>query len=457
MSLLTIGTSALMAAQSSLNTASNNISNVNTDGYSRQRTNQSTLGSQYSGNGYIGNGVTVTSVSRIYDNFIAEQVRNYTSQSTQEETFLKFSSQVDDLLSSSGLSINTSMEEFFNAVYEVSNDPTSVAARQVLLTQGELLASSFNTIDKQMSEYDSQIDDTITVTLLEINQLAEGVSALNQAILAAPGTGGTVPNDLLDQRDLLITQLSELVSVTTLVEDNGSINVFVGNGQALVVGASTIKLSAIADNSTVPPRVGIGYGPNAIDVTAQITGGSIGGALQVRTEVIDTTRADLDELASAFVTAFNTIQTAGVDLDGVAGTNFFDPTGTTAASINVILTDPNDIAASSTANAGDGNNVNALAMAELQTDDTMGAGTQTFSEHYSVTVAEVATRTHQAEVSQQTQEGLLAQLQASYASVSGVNLDEEAANLIKYQQAYQAASQIITASNTIFNALINAM
>jgi flagellar hook-associated protein 1 FlgK len=157
------------------------------------------------------------------------------------------------------------------------------------------------------------------------------------------------------------------------------------------------------------------------------------------------------------VTSFNTVQTAGVDLDGSAGTNFFDPTGTTAATINVLLTDPRDIAASSVANSGVGNNVNALAMADLQIAKTMGAGTQTFADSYSATVANVATRTHQADVGQKTQQALLNQVQLRHDSVSGVNLDEEAANLIKFQQAYQAASQIITVSNTVFNALINAV
>jgi len=459
MSLLNIGVSALTTTQASLATTSHNISNVNTEGYSRQRTEHATQLANFTGAGYIGSGVTVGSIERIFDKFLSEQVRTYTSQSSQEETFLIFSQQVDDLLGSSELGLNSGIEELFNAVHEVSNDPTSTAARQVMLTQADLLANRFNTIDQQLTEFDQQIDQTLSVAIKDINNISNGIAALNEAIVASTSSSSTAPapNDLLDQRDQLVNELATLVSVDTVIEDNGSMSVFIGNGQALVVGGTQIDLTQLADLSTTPPRVAIGYGPSSINVTAQLSGGLIGGAVQVRADIIDSTRTDLDTLASAIVTSFNTVQTAGIDLDGNTGTNLFDPTGTTAATMNLILTDPRDIAASSVANSGEGNNVNALAMADLQTTNTMAAGTQTFADNYGVLVANVATRTHQADVSQQTQQGLLDQVKLRYDSVSGVNLDEEAANLIKFQQAYQAASQIITVSNTIFNAIINAI
>jgi flagellar hook-associated protein 1 FlgK len=183
--------------------------------------------------------------------------------------------------------------------------------------------------------------------------------------------------------------------------------------------------------------------------------------LQFRAEVIDASRADLDLLAESLVTGFNTAHTAGFDLDGNAGGNFFDPAATTAATINVTLTDPRLIAASSGTNIGPGNNENALALADLQVDDTLvtvSAGppvvTRSLGDQYAVIVSDVATRTRQAEVSQETQLALLEQTRLRYESVSGVNLDEEAADLIRYQQAYQAASQIIVVSNRIFDSLI---
>jgi len=462
MSMLNIGSSALLAAQTSLATTSHNISNINTDGYSRQRTHQGTQPANFEGGYYIGNGVGVTGVDRIFNQFLVNQLRTYTSAESQQDGFLTFSKQVDDLLGSSSLSISGGLEAFFNSVQEVANDPTSIAARQVMLTQGDLLANRFNTMDSQLGELDRQIDNTITASVKDINVLSQGIVDLNQSISESLAAGYN-PNDLLDKRDKLISDLSELVSVNVVEQDNGAVNVFIGNGQGLVVGNSRVALSTIADNSTNPPRTAIGYGPSQINITQQLSGGEIGGAILARTDVVDSTRAELDVLAESIVAAFNTAHGNGIDLNGNAGTDFFDAAGTTAATINMNITDTRLIAASSTTDPGVGNNENALAMAALQTDKTtvvLDPGppviSRSFNDQYSSIVSQVATRTNQATVTQETQAGLVSQIRQRAESVSGVNLDEEAANLIKFQQAYQAASQIITVSNTVFNSLINA-
>ncbi len=465
MSILNIGTSALTTAQTSLATTSNNISNVNTEGYTRQRAEQVTRPSNYEGGFYLGSGVTVNGVERIYNSFLASQVRSYTSQESQQDSFLSYSRQVDDLLGSSELGINQGLDAFFAGVQEVANDPTSISARQVMLTQGELLANRFNTMDSQLSQLERNIDNDIAVAVDDINNMTRGIAELNQAILEAEGSAsGADPNDLLDKRDQLINQLSEYVSVTTVQQSNGTVNIFVGNGQGLVVGSSQTDLSTLSDSSFDPPRLNIAFGASQQNITNQVTGGSLGGALQFRTDIIDGTRADLDLLAESVVTAFNTVHGNGFDLNGNAGGNFFDPAATTAGDINVVLTDPRLIAASSGTNIGPGNNENALALADLQTDNTtvqISAGpppvTRSLADQYAVIVSDVATRTRQAEVSQQTQQALLQQTKQRFDSISGVNLDEEAADLIKYQQAYQAASQIIVVSNTIFDTLINAV
>jgi flagellar hook-associated protein 1 FlgK len=465
MSILNIGTSALTAAQTALSTTSNNISNINTEGYSRQRADQVTRPSSYQGDFYLGAGVAVNGVERIYDNFLASQVRSYTSQEAQQGSFLSYSNQVDDLLGSSELGINDGFDAFFGSIQEVANDPTSISARQVMLTQGELLAGRFNTLDSQLGQLERNIDNDISVAVDDINNLSQGIAELNQAILEAKGSAnGANPNDLLDKRDQLINELSEYVSVTTVEQNNGTVNVFVGSGQGLVVGASQVNLSTISDSSFNPPRFNISFGPNQVDITNQVTGGSLGGALQFRSEIIDNTRSELDLLAESVVTAFNNTHSNGFDLDGNAGGNLFDPSATTAADINMVITDPRAIAASSGTNIGTGNNENALALADLQTDDSLvqvSAGpppvTRSLADQYGVIVSDVATRTRQAEVSQETQQALLQQTKQRFDSVSGVNLDEEAANLIKYQQSYQAASQIIVVSNTIFDSLINAV
>lgn len=481
-SSLSIGISGLLAAQNSLTTTSHNISNVNTEGYSRQRVEQGTRTPEYFGGQYFGNGVQVDSVARMYDRFLGNLVRTYISQESQQSTFLSYSSQVDDILGSQELSLSAGLDRFFESVNEVANDPTSIAARQVLLSEAELLANRFNTLDSQLTQIDKSIDNDLTVAVSEINNLSLGIADLNQAIIEARGSTGTEPNDLLDKRDNLINQLSGLISVSTVEESNGAMNVFIGSGQALVAGTSNFALSTISDTTTSPPRVAIAYGVNQQNITSQLTGGSVGAAVSVRNDIIDATRTQLDLMAASVVNGFNAIQNnatnianggqGSVDLDGNDGGDLFDPANITAATISVIITDPRAIAASSKFDAatgiinisGPGNNENALAFANLQSDNSLvvvSAGppavTRTLGDQYASMVSSVATKTRQAEASQQTQAALLAQTRERYDSVSGVNLDEEAANLIKFQQAYQAASQIIVVSNTIFDTLISAV
>lgn len=478
MSLLGIGTSALLTSQGNLATISHNISNVNTEGYTRQRVEQGTRTPDFFGDQYFGTGVQISSVDRIYDNFLASQVRTYTSQEAQQNIFMSYSQQVDDLLGASDLSISSGLSEFFNSANEVADDPTSISARQVMLTQGSLLANRFNTMDTRLIQLDAQIDYDLTVSVDEINNTAVGIADLNQAITEARGEGAE-PNDLLDQRDRLITELSSLVSVTAIEQSNGSVNILVGNGQALVAGISSQKLSTITDNSTSPPRLGVGYGNNQIDITAELTGGKVGGALEFRRNTVDDTRAELNLLAQSVVEGVNAVHNnassiadggqGSVDLNGNDGTDFFNPANITAATISMAISDPREIAASSKFDAatgtvnisGAGNNENALALANLEQDKTLvqvaPGVTRSLSEQYGVLVSDVATRTRQAEVSQETQLALLQQTKQRFDAVGGVNLDEEAAQLIKFQQSYQAASQIIVVSNTIFQSLINAV
>ena len=578
MSMLSIGTSALTATQGALSTTSHNISNINTEGYNRQRAEFGTYPANFEGTHYIGTGVQISSVERIFDQFLATQVRQYTSQEQQLATFNDFSSRVDDLLGSPALSISTGLDEFFNAVHDVADDPTSLAARQVMLSQGNILANQFQTLNQQLGDFNGQVNSSLEISVKDVNVISKGIAELNQAIYDASFGNTIPPNDLLDQRDQLINELAEFVSVSTLKQDDGAINVFVGNGQALVVGNAAIELSTV-QNPTDTTKLEIAYGPSQIIISDQITGGSLGGLISVRSGVLGATQQELDALAVGLVEATNAQHQVGISLSGNAGGDFFavptPPTTINASNIQIAITNPSDIAAAfpvtnstSVANTGTGqletiavdgsaplfnpintlttdisfsydsvageynvtydggsativydpatdsgktfdlsalavpphtdftagkppltitlsgvpdntdsftiansvvggnftavgDNRNALAIAELQTSKTMdpngtGSNTHSFGDSYEIMVANVATKTHQSDVGQKTQQALLDQANLRYESVSGVNLDEEAANLIRYQQAYQAAAQIITVSNTVFNSLLNA-
>ncbi len=574
MSLLNIGTSALLTNQGALSTTGHNISNVNTEGYNRQRVEQGTRIPNFEGGYYIGSGVQIDDVQRLFDRFLADQVRLFSSQKEQLATFTTFSKQVDDLLGSESLSISNSLSSFFDAVQGVADDPTSIAARQVMLTEADTLAKRFNTIDSQLTAFNDQVNLNLQANVADINSLTQGIAQINQAIAEADGAPGAKPNDLLDKRDQLINQLSKLVSVSTVQQSNGVLNVFIGNGQPVVNGNSFNALTTVQDPSDAT-RLQIAFNANQQIVSNQITGGKLGGLLTVRRDVIDPARTEINALAAGIINGVNAQHRTGLTLNGQAGGNFFepaDPLGAptpNAGNIRLAISNPRDIAIAfpvnlansitnngtgrleilaidssdplydaanvlagpvglafdsatnqytvsyngntatlaynpstnsgqtfnlanltfSPANAGPplsiklqgvpangdsftinnstaggfsavGDNRNALALAQLQVSKTLdpnGTGTPTlsFGDAYGILVANVATRTKQADVGRATQEGLLNTTKQRYDSISGVNLDEEAANLIKYQQSYQAAAQIITVSNTIFDTLIN--
>jgi len=573
--MLNVGASALITAQGSLSTTSHNISNVNTEGYNRQIVEQGTRLPNFEGGYYIGSGVNITSVERRFDDFLADQVRIFTSQEQQLDTFSAFARQVDDLLGAPELSLSSGLQGFFNAVQDVADDPTSIPARQVMLTEADTLSQRFNTLDSQLTAFSEQVNSNLDTAIKDVNVISAGIANLNKAITEALGGNGTPPNDLLDQRDRLINELSTYLSVTSIEQSNGSMNIFVGKGQGIVVGQSAIELSVTTDPADTS-RFEVGYGPSNINISSQLTGGTVGGLLTVRQDVIDPARSEIDALAVGMIDNVNAQHTVGITLSGNAGGNFFEPADPAiqgAGSIRLAITDPRDIAVAfpvvsskSQTNTGTagleintvtalsnpvaaqainsditfsfdsvansytvsyqgetatlpynpstdsgktfdmstlvfsitppavtaptapsmtitltgvpveadqftmsnsvdglgnftavGDNRNALEIGDLQIAKILNGNSESFGDSYGILVANVATRTHQADVNQKTQKGLLEQTNLRYESVSGVNLDEEAASLIKYQQAYQAASQIITVSNTVFNSLINAM
>ncbi|MFT7414590.1 MAG: flagellar hook-associated protein 1 FlgK, partial [Methylophagaceae bacterium] len=201
MSMLNIGTSALLTTQASLSTTSHNISNVNTDGYNRQRVTQGTQVPKFEGGYYIGSGATISSVERIFDSFLSDQVRIFTSQEKSFDTFATFARQVDDLLGAPELSLSSGLQGFFDSVQDVADDPTSIPARQVMLTEADTLAKRFNTLDTQLSAFNQQVNLGLDNAVKDVNILSKGIADLNQAITEASGGSGVPPNDLMDQRD----------------------------------------------------------------------------------------------------------------------------------------------------------------------------------------------------------------------------------------------------------------
>jgi len=331
--ILSTTISGLLAYQKGLATASHNVANANTPGYSRQRVELATRTPQLYGSGFIGSGVQVTTVRRQYDEFLAVSLRESTSGYERLSAYTELARQVDDLLADPEAGVSPALARFFGALEDVAGDPSSVPARQVLLGEAENLTARMRDLDTRVAELEAQVNRRLETVVTEVNTLAESIARLNTEIIRLEGAaGGQPPNDLLDRRDELVRQLAERVAVTVARQDDGAYNVFIGKGQALVVGgqAATLKATPNAyDASRL--EISIAAGASTVEVSPLISGGELGGLLDVRRDILDPARAALGRVAVALAERFNAQHREGMDLDGGLGGDFFKDYGTRTA------------------------------------------------------------------------------------------------------------------------------
>jgi flagellar hook-associated protein 1 len=538
--LIGIGITALNAAQAGLVTTQHNIANVNTPGFSRQQTVLSAEIAQYTGSGFFGNGVQVESVRRIVNQFLDNQVVAAQGSLSREEAYFGMVSQIDSLLGNSGTGLSSALQDFFNAVHEVANNPGSLVPRQTLIAYAQTLSSRFQGIANQLDTLRSGVDSQLSGSVSTVNNLARQLADLNNKIASLQGSGQP-PNDLLDQRDELVRQLAEEIGVTAAPQSDGSYNVFIGQGQALVLGGQSFDLSLVSSRED-PTRsvLAVRIGATAVEIPeTTIGGGRIGGLLAFRSESLDTAQSLIGRIAIGLTDAFNTQHAMGFDLNSAAGGNFFAPislkapianTGNTGSGVvgislsgiagltgsdyrlsydgaNYVVTRLSDNAnvytgaafpavpidgfnlslASGTINAGDSflirptfsgagsvavaisdpsliaaastpggilDNGNALTLASLGSTNILSGGAASLETAYSQVVGQIAVLTQRADNNQQAESVVLNDAIAAQQSASGVNLDEEAANLIRYQQAFQAAGKAIQVASTLFDTIL---
>ena len=639
--ILSIGQSALNAAQIGIATAGHNIANASTAGYSRQLVVQAAAPGQDFGYGFVGRGTDIVQVRRIYSDVLGGQVREAQSAKSGLETYYSQIRQIDNLLSNPDAGLSPALQEFFSSVQQVSANPTSTAARQLLITSAESLESRFKGLDTRIQQIRTGLDPQIAGSIDAINIAARQLADLNDAIgKALARSNNAPPNDLYDQRDQLLADLSKEIHTTVVKQDGGQYNVFVGNGLPLVVGNQTFPLTTTA-SSTDSNRIEPAYltSGGAVPLSARsVAGGKLGGLLEFRDQTLDSAQNALGRVAVALARSFNDQHALGVDLKGNRGGNLFreagavasaaasntgsgviaasiidvkalvtsdyqvrydgtnfaitrlsdgstqsfatlpqtidgvaialasgspnagdefrvQPTIRGAADFGVLLTDTNAIAAgapvrsgnaaanvggariaggtvdasyyaaplaapltltfdSSTSTlsgfpggsavtvesggvsttfppgspvayttgasirfdgialsitgtpangdtftlapntSGSGDNRNALALSLLQTTGTMSGGADTYQGAYGQLVSMIGGKTHELEVTSAAQTALLTDSERSVQTESGVNLDEEAANLLRYQQAYQAAGRVMQVASTLFDTLL---
>ncbi|ENA0609121.1 flagellar hook-associated protein FlgK [Enterobacter bugandensis] len=327
-SLINSAMSGLSAAQAALNTVSNNISSYNVAGYTRQNTVLSASNSTLTGGGWVGNGVYVSGVQREYDAFITNQLRAAQTQSSGLTTRYQQMSKIDDVLSDTTNSLSTTLQDFFTSLQTLVSNAEDPAARQTVIGKADGLVNQFKTNDQYLRDQDAQVNTAISTSVDQINNYAKQIANLNDQISRLTGVGaGASPNELLDQRDQLVSELNKIVGVDVTVQDSGTYNISIANGYTLVQGSSASQLAAVK-SSADPSRTTIAYvdaaSGNVEIPEKQITTGSLGGLLTFRSEDLDKARNTLNQMALAFADAMNTQHEAGFDANGDAGGKLFD-------------------------------------------------------------------------------------------------------------------------------------
>jgi flagellar hook-associated protein 1 FlgK len=624
--MLGTGLSSLRALQRALDTTAHNIANVSTPGYSRQRAEFATRQPSVVGTSWIGNGVNTSQVRRIYDQFLTAQSRSSSGNLARLDAFATQAERLDNMLGDTTNGFTTSLQSYTDALSEVSSTPGSIPARQVLLSQGRALTQRLQDYDKRLRDMSTDVDTRFAGEAREVTLLSQGIARLNGEITVATESSGQPPNDLLDQRDRLIDELSTKVSVTTIAEGAGTINVFIGNGQPLVLGTTASEITTVVDPFD-PERTqfALRTATGTVDISRAVSGGTLGGLLDWRREMLEPARNELGRISLAIASQVNAQHHEGMDLNGALGGDFFTvgtvgiddvttntgtavPTATrtnisaitgadyvlantgsgytlrrqdTGAAVtftgagtladpiladglsivvgagsasgdqyvihptrdavrgfNVAFTDPTRVAAAApirasatTGNSGNGSittgevldagnaqllttasivftsattytinggaaqtytpgsnidangwrvqingtpatgdtfsvrsnvgatgdNRNVFAISDALSAGVMDGGTLSVANAVQRLTADVGLQTRTAQVNRDAEAAVNADDLDARDSVSGVNLDEEAANMLRYQQAYQAAAQVIATASSLFDSLLNAV
>jgi flagellar hook-associated protein 1 FlgK len=330
--ILSTGVSGLLAFQQALDVTSNNIANSATPGYSVENIDFAPAPGQSTSGGFLGSGVEVQGVARSYSELLAAQVRSSQSSYSSYNTLATQAAQIDNMLSGSGTGLTTSLQSFVSALQTLSTSPSSTAARQALLSQAQALAQQINSYDSQIRTYGSNLEQQIGADIGQVNSLSTGIAALNRQI-AGDLAGGKTPNQLMDQRDKLIDQLSQYVSVTTATQSDGSMDVYVGSGQALVTGGVPQQLATIPNQyDPTVSDIGVSSAGGTTNVTAEISGGELGGLIAARSQVLDPAQNALGLVSVGLAGIMNQQQASGMDLTGAQGQPMF--------AVGAVQTDP---------------------------------------------------------------------------------------------------------------------
>jgi flagellar hook-associated protein 1 FlgK len=445
---LSIATGALGAEQGALDATTNNVANANTPGYSRLRPILIESNPVVEGSVTYGQGVTLQKLESLRDPILQLRIQDETQQQGQLNAFVSAMQQAQVRFTSSSSDIGSEISNFFSSLSQLSTDPTNLSLRQGVLTAAGNMATVFNNTSNSFTQQQTNIDLNVTQAVQQVNALTGQIAGLNTRISQLQGVGQDA-STFVDQRDTLIGQLSGLIDVSTIRSDNG-LTLTTSNGSPLVVGGQSFALSTQTNASGLQDVYAQG-----VDITAKLSSGQLAGSIEVRDQKIPALLSSLDTLAAGLANALNTANKTGFDLNGIPGGNLFVPPPVSgkgaAANLAVQISDPALIAASSDGSAGSNGNVAVLSAVQNQAV----AGGQTPTDYYSNIVFSVGNDVSNGAAELTSSQLVLNQLQDQRGSISGVNLNEEAANMVQYQRAYDAAAHVVTTVNDMLYTVIN--
>jgi flagellar hook-associated protein 1 FlgK len=445
---LSTALSALFANQQALETSANNVANANTPGFSRQRPvfvpgDPVTVGSLS-----FGMGVVLEKIQSLRDPLLELRLDQQSQQQGKLDSTLGALQQIQVTFSGTDSGIGSAVTQFFDSLQQLSTDPSSLSLRQGVLTAAGNLATVFNTSSQNLLTQRANLDLNVTQTVDDINTLTAQIATVNGQITNLENLKEDA-SAFIDKRTTLMRQLSGLVDVSVIQTEHG-IALTTSNGTPLVSEATSFPLKTFVSTDGTEHILAEGK-----DITSSLSGGKLGGLIAVRDTTIPGLQSNLDQLAAGLATALNTAHRAGFDLNGNAGGDLFVPPpagGVGAASaLSVAIADPALLAASSDGTPGSNGNLIVLSAVH---DQAVVAGQKPL-DFYSRLVFQVGSDTANASADLTASSLILQQLEDQRASISGVSLDEEAANIVRYQTAYQAAARVVTTVNSLLDAAVN--
>ena len=451
---LSIGRLALLANERAIGVTGHNIANVNTKGFSRQEAVLSATRPDSSG---FGTGVQLSTVARSVDGFLDARQLASTSSLGGATTARQLLDRLQAYFPVGDQGVGNALAEFFAAANDVANNPQDLAARNQLLEVGTSLAGQLRNAAGGIQQLQREADQRLGQSAFDANAVLQNLAQLNREIVAADRAGRET-NDLRDQRQVALGELANHLSIQVVEGDSGSINVYAASGQGLLIGTDAATLKTELDPAHLGldgnplSRIGIAARDGSVISLSGEVGGTIGTLLDLRDGTLVDNAAALDLLASTLRDGVNAVQTdpAGRDLDGAVGLDFFSGAG--AADLRVAITDAHGIAAGQGTDPAD--NTNALALADVAQQSFPGLGGATLTGYFGTIQATIGQQARGADESVTIQENVSSALAAQREAVSGVSLDEEFTDLIRYQRGFQAAAQLINVSNTLLDDLL---